>query len=106
MESFKQIDIHQAKELFQVGNAIIVDIRDSSSYRAGHIAKAVLVNDENLDEFLKNTTKDNPVVCYCYHGFSSQNAAVFFKENGFKDIYSIEGGFEAWRQVYPFVNGS
>jgi thiosulfate sulfurtransferase len=39
-------------------------------------------------------------VVYCYHGNSSLGAAGYFLENGFKNVASMMGGFEAWRQVY------
>ena len=28
---------------------------------------------------------------------SSQNAAQFLGENGFKEVYSMDGGFEEWK---------
>ena len=40
---------------------------------------------------------DTPVLVYCYHGISSQNAAAFLIERGFETVYSLDGGFEAWR---------
>ena len=40
------------------------------------------------------------VVC-CYHGISSQGAAAYFAEQGFNEVYSMMGGFEAWQSVYP-----
>jgi len=32
----------------------------------------------------------------CYHGISSQSAAAYLAEQGFRDTYSLDGGFEAW----------
>ncbi|CRR54182.1 Thiosulfate sulfurtransferase GlpE [Pseudomonas aeruginosa] len=37
----------------------------------------------------------------CYHGNSSQSAAAYFIQQGFSDVYSLDGGFELWRSVYP-----
>ena len=99
MAHFKCIDIQEAKKLMSSKAVTIVDIRDPESYSAGHIDQAILLKGKEIDDFLTKTAKDKPLICYCYHGFSSQDAAHFFSEKGFVDVYSIEGGFEAWRQV-------
>ncbi len=99
--NFKQIDAHQAKALIDKVGVAIVDIRDSDAFKAAHIENAHHLTDQNVDTFLKNTNKETPVICYCYHGFSSQGAAEFLATNGFIEVYSIEGGFEKWKTLYP-----
>ncbi|MCE3243390.1 MAG: glpE [Deltaproteobacteria bacterium] len=95
-----QIEIHQAKERLDQENAVFVDIRDPGSYQAAHIPGALHLHDGNVQEFVQNTDKQKPVVVYCYHGNSSLGAAAYLIENGFKNVASMSGGFEAWRQVY------
>jgi thiosulfate sulfurtransferase len=95
-----QIQIHEAKKKLDEKSSLFVDIRDSGSYSQAHIPGAIHLNDDNVQEFLQNTAKDQAVVVYCYHGNSSLGAAGYFLENGFKNVASMMGGFEAWRQVY------
>jgi thiosulfate sulfurtransferase len=95
-----QIEIHQAKERLDQEKAVFVDIRDPGSYQAAHIPGALHLHDGNAQDFVQNTDKEKPLVVYCYHGNSSLGAAAYFLENGFKDVASMSGGFEAWRQVY------
>jgi len=97
MEQFEEIDTQKAKELIDQGDITIVDIRDSDSFEEGHIENAVSVNDTNIDEFVNTADKNKPVLCYCYMGFSSQNAAQYFKEQGFETVYSMTGGFTQWQ---------
>ncbi len=101
---FKQITIDDAKKMIDTAKVTIVDIRDPESFQGGHISNAVSVNPNNIDDFLKTADKKAPLVCYCYHGISSQGAAEYFAQNGFLEVYSIEGGFEAWKCAYPVVN--
>ena len=68
------------------------------SFAQGHIAQAQNVNDENIKDFLEDTDKEIPLICYCYHGISSQRAAGYFADQGFKQVYSIDGGWEEWKQ--------
>ena len=95
-----QIQIHDAKQKLDQKACLFVDIRDPGSYRAAHIPGAVHLHDGNIQEFLQNTAKEQAVVVYCYHGNSSLGATAFLIENCFKDVASMSGGFEAWRQVH------
>ena len=101
MPPFQEIDIHKVKEMVDQKSANIVDIRDPGSYAGGHIPTALAVSDSTVKEFTESTNKDIPLVVCCYHGISSQGAAAYFAEQGFKEVYSMTGGFEAWRGTYP-----
>ena len=100
MVSVNEIDVQKVKEIIDNGSGTIVDIRDSASFQAGHIPDAINLSDASVQQFVSNTDKKKPLVVYCYHGISSQGAAVYFSENGFKDVSSMIGGFEAWRAVF------
>ena len=98
MKPFKHIDVAQAKVMVESGNVTVVDIRDHAVYMQGHLPGAKSISDDTIDTFLKETDKQKPLLCYCYHGISSQSAANFFAHEGFVDVYSMDGGFEAWRK--------
>ena len=100
-----QIQIHEAKKKLDEKSSLFVDIRDPGSYRQAHIPGAMHLNDGNIQEFLRDTAKDQAVVVYCYHGNSSLSATAFLIENGFKNVASMSGGFEAWRPVYEQETG-
>ena len=95
------MDIHELKKIVEERKLVILDIRDPDAYREAHIPEAIPLNDNNVEEFIKNTDKNAPILCYCYHGISSQSAVAFLKEQGFAEVHSLDGGFEAWRAAYP-----
>jgi thiosulfate sulfurtransferase len=100
MNEVPQVQIQEAKKKFDEKQCMFVDIRDPGSYREAHIPGALHLDDANVQSFVENTDKDREVIVYCYHGNSSLGAAAYFLENGFKNVASMKGGFEAWRQVY------
>jgi len=100
MDTFTRISVNKAHALMQSGVVTIVDVRDANSFAQGHIADAQIVNDENIEGFLLGTNREVPLICYCYHGISSQRAALFFADQGFKQVYSIDGGWEEWKATY------
>jgi thiosulfate sulfurtransferase len=103
MMQIPEIQIDQAKERLDHKDSIFVDIRDPDSYQAAHIPGALHLHNGNLQQFVQNTEKEKPLVVYCYHGNSSLGAVAYLLENGFKNVASMSGGFEAWRQVYAHL---
>ena len=97
---YKRISISDAKTFQEQGNAQFVDIRDENAYHAGHIPHAQHLSQSNLQTFLESADLDKPLLVCCYHGNSSQPTAQFLYEKGFEEVYSIDGGFEAWKQQY------
>lgn len=95
---YKRISVDEAKSIIKEKNAIVADIRDAGAYSQGHIKDSINVSDKNIDSFLKDTDKEKPLVVYCYKGFSSRDAADYFAKNGFKEVYSMDGGFDAWKE--------
>lgn len=103
MPAFTRISIQQADQLIQA-KAAVVDVRDPQSFQAGHIEGALLLDNNTLGDFIQNTAKDAAVVVYCYHGNSSQQAGQYLAEQGFEQVYSMDGGFEAWKSSYPSIS--
>ena len=99
--SFHHIDVEGAREKLDADEAVFVDIRDGESRHDGHIAPSVHLTDATVEAFLSATDQAQPVIVYCYHGNSSQMAAQFLVERGFSQVYSMDGGYEAWEHRYP-----
>jgi len=98
--SSKCISIDEAKALIDAKEVTLVDVRDPQSFSENHIQNSINVQDQNIEDFLSNAKKDQPLIVYCYHGNTSQGAADYFCEIGFREVYSIDGGFEEWRLKY------
>ena len=103
MSSFTRISTDKANELMQ-NNVTIVDVRDPQSFQNGHIDGAVLLDNASVESFLNTADKALPVIVYCYHGNSSQQAGQYLAEQGFDQVYSMDGGFESWKIQYPTVS--
>ena len=97
--SYQCINQDQALALMHEEQVTVVDIRDQTSYQAGHIKDAIHLSQENLDAFLSSADKTHPLIVCCYHGNSSKGAADFLFNQGFARSYSLDGGFSAWQQA-------
>lgn len=97
---FTRISAEQAKEMLDQG-ATLADIRDPDSFASSHIDGAQPLSNTNVEDFLRDNDPDQPLIVYCYHGNSSQPAAAYLHERGYDDVYSMDGGFDRWRQLFP-----
>lgn len=102
MSDFQRISIAQAKQLIQ-DKAVVADIRDEHSFSQGHMAGAFHLTNTSIGQFMREHDFATPVVVVCYHGNSSQGAAQYLAEQGYEQVFSMDGGFESWRGQEPFV---
>jgi len=49
--------------------------------------------------FLRIKSKYDHLIVYCYHGILSRDAAEFLMNQGFKNVYSLNGGFSEYAQT-------
>lgn len=97
MSAFHCINTTQLLKLKnQYPSLQLVDIRDPSSFNQHHIEQSINLTNDNIHDFIRNADLDAPLVVVCYHGHSSQQAALYLHNQGFKTVYSLDGGFEAW----------
>lgn len=100
----KSISVDEANNLVTQSHTLqIFDLRDEGSYLAGHIKGAVRLTQENLINHVKDTEMNVPILVYCYHGISSEATAAFLSDQGFSEVYTMIGGFDAWRSKYETV---
>ncbi|WP_243706630.1 thiosulfate sulfurtransferase GlpE [Pseudomonas aeruginosa] len=92
-DTFQRIAPEQVRQLRENG-AQVVDIRDPQSFAVGHISGSRHIDNHSVADFIAAADLDAPLVVVCYHGNSSQSAAAYFIQQGFSDVYSLDGGFE------------
>jgi thiosulfate sulfurtransferase len=94
------IDISDALPSIE-NNAAIVDIRDLVSFQNSHMTNAISLTNDNVQSFIDSTEKNRPIIVCCYHGNSSKGAAEYLASQGFKEVYSLNGGFSQWSAMFP-----
>lgn len=97
--SYQRISVEKAMTLLQSETTTLLDIRDEHSFQVGNIQGSIHLSNENVEAVVNDLDKENPVIIYCYHGNSSQGAADYFYNLGFKQSFSVDGGYEVWKLV-------
>lgn len=108
LQGVKTLNLSQAYDIFQKGQALFVDARIPDEYAEMHIPGAVNLPLELLEKegakALTGLPAEREMVVYC--GMLSCNAAMNVAEKleslGFKRLSVFLGGFRAWDEAgYP-----
>ncbi|WP_395665464.1 thiosulfate sulfurtransferase GlpE [Methylocella sp.] len=95
-KSYRRVDVDGARAVMAQEGALVFDVRDPGSYGRGHIEGARHLTMDGLGEVIQKAPKAAPVVICCYHGNASQEYARILTDFGFQEVYSLDGGYEAW----------
>ncbi|MFW6192325.1 MAG: MBL fold metallo-hydrolase, partial [Gemmatimonadota bacterium] len=75
--------------------AVIVDVRRSDEYRAGHVPGALLAPHVRLPEHLPRFPDDRPLAVHCRTGARAASAAAYLASTG-RDAVYVDGAFANW----------
>ena len=92
-----EVDPAEAEQLF--GRCTFLDVREPDEYEQGAIPGAVHLPRGNLEFGVEGRIpgKEGPVVVYCAGGTRSAFAARTLADLGYKDVVSMAGGFNRWK---------
>ncbi|MDH4127756.1 MAG: rhodanese-like domain-containing protein [Spirochaetota bacterium] len=103
---FKNISVDELYEKVKKdGNIFILDVRTDNEYlNDGHIKGSKLIPVQVIKERLSeiNDNKNNEIYVICRSGGRSSNASEILFKKGFKKVYNVLGGMNAWKsKKYP-----
>ena len=100
----RQLSAPELKALIEGGTAFkLVDIRTDEERALAKIDGSRLLDQSHHDALLR-LDPNTPIVFQCHHGVRSQHAAEYFRREGFRNLYNLRGGIDAWSQfVDPSV---
>lgn len=79
---------------------VLLDVREPWETQICRIEGSELMPMRSLPERLNELDPEQPVVCVCHLGGRSAQVAMFLDRQGFKNVYNLTGGVDAWaRQV-------
>ncbi|MBW8521777.1 rhodanese-related sulfurtransferase [Chryseobacterium chendengshani] len=93
--------------LLEDPNTIVVDFRNHYESEVGHFEGAITPDVETfreslpiINEQLQDFKEDKNLLMYCTGGIRCEKASAYFKHQGFKNVFQLEGGIiEYARQV-------
>ena len=79
-------------------NAIVLDVRTPEEYTNGYIGKALNIDYESdaFEKEISKLDKSKTYLLYCESGGRSKSALEVMHEQGFKNVFELNGGMEEW----------
>ena len=105
--AFVTISAIEAKQLIEnepEEEFIIVDVRPYSAYVQERIESAINIPILQLREGVEMPEKNNTILIYSQTGVTGSNASQILINNGFTQVYNMDGGFKAWiNEDFPVI---
>ncbi|HZP66284.1 MAG TPA: Grx4 family monothiol glutaredoxin [Rudaea sp.] len=99
----KSLTPAELKARLDAGNITLVDVRPPEERAQAAVSGPFRTLDEGAQAF-GTLPKDTPLAFLCHGGGRSARAAEHFRNLGFREVYNVEGGIDAWsREVDPGV---
>ena len=86
----------QAWGLLLIAALALTALASQGVFVPGDLAIARAVQRLHGIEALQSLSKDTPIAFLCHHGGRSQQAAEHFRGLGFREVYNVVGGIDAW----------
>ncbi|MDH3685138.1 MAG: rhodanese-like domain-containing protein [Myxococcales bacterium] len=100
----QQLTVSELKKLLDSGETFeFLDVRTPEEHEKARIEGTTLLDPET-GAALEKLGLDTRLVFHCHHGGRSQKAAEHFASLGFRNVYNVVGGIDAWSlEVDPDV---
>ena len=95
---FKDVDVAEFAELMKGDNVVVLDVRTPEETAQGKIEGAMEINlhDPDFAKKISGLDKEKTYLVYCRSGHRSSIASGEMAKQGFKKIYNLVGGYNAW----------
>lgn len=103
MMTVEQADVDTVHDWISDDQAVLIDVRETHEFDAGHIADAIHIPLSNFDINALPSPTDKHLVFYCAVGMRSQAVADQLMTNGIVEAaINMAGGIQAWSMAgYP-----
>lgn len=95
----EKVSTLQATQLINQGKTIVLDVRDTAEFAAGHLREARNIPLKELPKRMGelDKLKTRTVIVVCSSGMQSARATGLLSKAGFASVVSLAGGITAWR---------
>jgi rhodanese-related sulfurtransferase len=98
------IDVAELDARLKLGSIRVLDVREESEFRGGHLPGAINIPVKRLPERAAKLKHDKPYAVICQSGSRSRSATDYLVDQGFEGAVSVTGGTGAWaRSGRPII---
>ncbi len=96
----KEVSVSETLEKIKTG-ANLIDVREDNEWEKGHAENAVHLGRGIIERDIveKFPDKNTELILYCGGGYRSALAADNLQKMGYRNVFSMRGGWKAWRDL-------
>jgi monothiol glutaredoxin len=99
----RSMSVGELKARLDAGEVTLVDVRPPAERAQSALAQPVRTLDDGVEPLLQ-LPKDTPLAFLCRSGARSARVAEHFRDQGFRNVYNVAGGINAWSgEIDPSV---
>jgi rhodanese-related sulfurtransferase len=97
----KRVNTHQAIQLINHENAIIIDVREAAEFAGHHLPEARNFPFKELESRMAELEplKEKNLLLVCASGARSGQVSARLEKQGFTQVNCLEGGLDAWQRA-------
>jgi len=97
----REVTVEETKQRMKANPAAkLIDVREDNEWEAGHAAGADHLGKGIIERDIEATVPDKAteLLLYCGGGFRSALAADVLQTMGYTNVFSMAGGWKAWKE--------
>ena len=98
----REVNVAETQQrLRENSNAKLVDVREDNEWDAAHAAGAIHLGKGIIERDIETTVpdKNTELILYCGGGYRSALAADALQRMGYTNVFSMAGGWKAWKEA-------
>jgi rhodanese-related sulfurtransferase len=103
----REITVDETRERMAADKRVrLIDVREDNEWQAAHAADAEHLGKGIIERDIETVVldKETELILYCGGGFRSALAADVLQRMGYTNVYSMAGGWKAWKESGSPVN--
>ena len=104
----REVSVDETQQRMQSDKGVrLIDVREDNEWEAGHAAGSSHLGKGIIERDIEATVPDKAteVILYCGGGYRSALAADVLQQMGYTNVFSMAGGWKAWKDSGAPVEG-
>ncbi len=104
----KEVTVAETQERLAANpNALLIDVREDNEWQAEHARGAEHLGKGIIERDIETAVPDKSteLILYCGGGYRSALAADALQKMGYTNVWSMAGGWKAWKESGAPVEG-
>jgi len=96
----REVSVDETRERMKANEGVrLIDVREDNEWQAAHAAGAEHLGKGIIERDIEEKVPDKSteVILYCGGGFRSALAADVLQRMGYTNVFSMAGGWKAWK---------